>query len=207
MSLDLHDSEEQTEFSENVEDEEADSASLATETIVNDEKGNESRLLKSFPHRACTRYEHATMAQVHPVRGGMTSIICQSFLLICVSWSAEHHLRLRVGIHLEMNVNRLIQKQIIITACLTFALWHFSSLSSRVGGAGDILLALENSECEFDSVSVCGLVHVCTDTTLYLSVRCYLEGINSKNLIHMKWKNKILTVDLDFLFIHTSVQS
>lgn len=99
-----------------------------------------------------------------------------------MSRSAEHRLRLRIGIHLEMNLNRLIQKEIITTSCLTFAL----SLSSRLGGAGDILLALlafKNSEFEFDSVSVHNvgvLVHVCTHTTLYLSVRCDPEWINSK---------------------------
>lgn len=71
----------------------------------------------------------------------------------------------------------------ITTSCLTSAL----SLSSRLGGAGDILLALlafNNSEFEFDSVSerVCNvgvLVHVCTDTTPYLCVSCDPEGINS----------------------------
>lgn len=102
-----------------------------------------------------------------------------------------------------MNKNRVIQKQIMRAACLTLGpltlcLSFSLSLSSRLGGAGDILLTFRKCWFEFHvcerarvcvrvrvslCVCVCDVrtfVHACEGATVSLSVSCNIARITSQ---------------------------
>lgn len=90
-----------------------------------------------------------------------------------------------------MNKNRVIQKQImraarLILGPLTLSLSFSLSLSSRLGGAGDILLTFRKRWFEFrvcERACVCGVrtfVHACEGATASLSVSCNIARITSQ---------------------------
>lgn len=150
----------------------------AAGTRVNDKKGNESRLVKTlqfYPqtvHTIWTRHNGSSTSCERAARHSRISVytLCHGLqstrsdlelgvIWVWTGWSRSWW-QLPAG-HL-------------VSDSSSFSLF-------QVGWSRRHIISIQNDEFEFDSVSECVhnvgvLVHVCTDTTLSLSVRCDLEG-------------------------------